>query len=229
VKLRPEDRVGRFVLRLALWLPPCFAAWYLLAGIWLPPLAMLVDGVLQLAMPDTFRSLSLDGREIVFDTQLVIWMADGRSGSPTFALNPLSYSWNLPVLAALLLAGPTGTRLPWRLLLGYLLLLPAWAWGLCSQFAKTVVFDLGPEIAAQVGEPGAWLDLLALAYQFGVLILPATALVLAWVLLGREDLQRLAGIHSPQQLDGAERHTPRSQRRQGKKRRQVQRRGSARR
>lgn len=189
----PEDPILRFVLRLMLWLLPCFAVWYLLANILLTPAALIVEWILQLLMPQSFRGMDLDGHSIQFDTRLVMHTEDGRLGSPMFALNPLSYAWNLPVLAALLLAG-TEQRLPRRLLLGYFLLLPAWAWGLCSQFAKTLAFDLGPEVAAQLGRPGIWLDLLALAYQFGVLILPAISLVLVWPLLARNDLLTLTGI-----------------------------------
>ncbi|MDP9141506.1 MAG: hypothetical protein M3O62_12035 [Pseudomonadota bacterium] len=189
----PEDPISRFVLRLVLWLPPCFAAWYLFGGALLMPLALVVDGVLQVVMTDVFRSLTMEGRAFQFDTQLIVRAADGRSGSLMFALNPLSYTWNLPVLAALLLAGPTGRASPKRILIAYTLLLLAWTWGVCCQFAKTTVFDLGPEVAAQIGTPGPWLDLLALAYQFGVLILPAMALILIWLLLARSDLQYLAG------------------------------------
>lgn len=189
----PEARPGQFLLRLVLFLPPCFALWYWLAGYLLFPAALLSDWTLLLTMPHVFADLTMDGRSIVFDTLLTVSTPDGRTGFPTFPVDPLIYAYNLPVLYALLLAGPTRKRLVSRLALGYLLLLPAWVWGISFRFAKIVTFDLGPEVSAQVGAPGLWLEAVALAYQFGYLILPVFTLVIAWYLLARADLAALTG------------------------------------
>src|SRR5690606_5412940 len=134
----------------------CFALWYWLAGYLLYPAALLSDWTLRLFMPQVFADLAMDGRSIVFDTLLTVSVADGRTGTLTFPVDPLIYAYNLPVLCALLLAGPSGVRRPSRLALGYLLLLPAWVWGIGFQFAKITIFDLGPEAAAQTGGPGPW-------------------------------------------------------------------------
>lgn len=190
----PDDPISKFTLRLIVWLPLCFALWYLLAGVWLPPLAWALDSCLQLAMPQVFRGLLLDGRSLLFDTHLLITVADGRTGSPMVELDPLLFSWNLPLLVALLLASPTSKGLTARLLLGYLLLLPAWIWGLGFKFAKVLMFDLGPDVAAQIGRAGLWLEWLALAYQLGQLVLPTTALILVWLLLARGDMASLFGF-----------------------------------
>src|SRR5690606_3842579 len=78
-------------------------------------------------------------------------------------------------------------------------LVPAWVLGICSQIGKTLAFDLGPDIAAQLGQPGRWLDGLALTYQLGLLILPALMVIVAWLLVHRDALAGLVdtGGRSP--------------------------------
>lgn len=183
-----------FLLRLLLLLPLCFAAWYFAAPLLLQPAEWLTTGLLALTLPEAFAAVSIEARSsMLFDTRLVVHTAEGLAGSPVLSLDPLIYAYNLPVLAALILAAPQSRRRLQRLPLAYALLLPAWVWGICFGFAKAVSFDLGPEVSAQIAAPGWWLEGVALGYQFGYLVLPVFALVFAWYVLCRDDVLALSG------------------------------------
>lgn len=193
---RDDDQIARFVCRLIAWLPLCFALWYLFAGPLLLPVVMFLDGTIRVLAPQILSGVSLDGHLIVVDTHLTARSEGGRSGSLIFELNPLVFTWNLPVLAGLQLAGFDDGKLAKRLLYGYALLVPAWIWGVSSQIGKTLAFDLGSDITEQLGQPGLWLDLLALAYQFGILILPGLAVVVVWLAIDRDALTSLVALNS---------------------------------
>ena len=106
-------------------------------------------------------------------------------------LNTLLYSFGFPMLVALSLAA----RQPgaWRTLaLGYIVLAPFVTWGIVAEFLKHVVFDIPATVAAQAAFGPLQREIIAFAYQFGVLILPTVAPAVFWVLAHRKFLERFA-------------------------------------
>ena len=126
---------------------------------------------------------------------------EGAIGQVILEKNPLIYSWNLPVLVALLFA--TGDRFFSlnKLLLVYLLLLPFHAWGVGFDLLKTLTLDTGSEIAGQLGYSGWSLEFIGLAYQFGYLMLPVIGATSIWVGMNRELIESML-ISAPGKATG---------------------------
>jgi len=186
--------LGGFVLRVALWLAPAFAVWYAAAAVLTWPIALLTELVGKLAFGDIVRDVEQHGHLITIVSALKATApATGpSSGVISVELNALLYSFGFPMLATLTLAARE-PRAPRTLLIGYVVLAPFVTWGIVAEFLKHVVFDTPAPVAAQAGFGPAQRELIAFAYQFGVLILPSVAPAVYWVLTHRRFLESLAG------------------------------------
>lgn len=181
----------RFFLRTLLWLPVCFFVWYNLAHFLIWPLAPLAELVLNLALPGVVEAVQVDRRGLNFLTLLAVTTPDGRAGMIVLSVNPLVYSYNLPLLAALMIAAGEAHFSWTRLFLSYVVLLPFQLWGVCFDFVKTALFQTGPEVSAQVGITGIGLEAVALGYQFGFLMLPVISATAVWIVMNRRFINSL--------------------------------------
>ena len=77
------------------------------------------------------------------------------------------------------------------MLIGYVAMVPFIAWGVIADFLKNVAITASPLVASQTGFSALDRDMIAFAYQFGSLILPAVVPAVAWVLTQRAYLERL--------------------------------------
>lgn len=171
--------------RILLWLPVTFAIWYLTAAWHLAPVAWLAHHLFQFWLPEAVADLSLRQTELLLitrfgavDGQLVANPPPGENLG--FLTNPLSYSYSLPLFAALALATPLPGR--WRRLaigLGVLLLIEL-ASMLATQI-KTLVFETGGAFVAQQQWGAPTRDAAALAYQLGSLLLPMVMPLVVWM------------------------------------------------
>jgi len=183
--------LGGFVLRLAAWLVPAFVVWYAAAAVFAWPIALLTEMVGRLAFNDLVRDVEQHGYLVTIVSTLKATAAS--SGNPgggliSVEINALLYSFGFPMLAALTLAarGPHALR---TLLVGYAVLAPFVTWGIVSEFLKHLVFDTPASVAAQAGFGPGEREIIAFAYQFGVLILPTVAPAVYWVLTHRRFLE----------------------------------------
>lgn len=181
--------VGSLVLRTFLWLPVCFVAWFLAA-----PVHSTIAAAIARVFVAFFNGLlvsatELSGQELLFVTTLQVQASAGQMGVLTVEVNPLLYTYGLAFFVALMLAA----RAPWRrLLVGCALLLPFQGWGIGFDFLAQVGAKLGPDVAARAGLLGAPAEIIALAYQLGVLLFPSGVPVVLWVAFNRDVLQGLA-------------------------------------
>jgi len=194
-----ELSFGGFVLRVAAWLPPAFLVWYAAATIFAWPIALLTEAAARLAFGDLVSKVEQHGYIVTIVSSLQAGVATTENpteGVVSVALNTLLYSFGYPMLAALTLAA----RQPhsWRtLLVGYFALAPFVTWGIVAEFLKHVAFDTPASIASQAGFDATQRELIAFAYQFGVLILPTVAPAVFWVLTHRSFLERFAAARRP--------------------------------
>jgi hypothetical protein len=70
-------------------------------------------------------------------------------------------------------------------------MLPFIAWGVMADFLKNIAITVSPLVASQTGFGAVDRDIIAFAYQFGSLILPAVVPAVAWVLMHRAFLEQL--------------------------------------
>lgn len=186
--------LGRFVLRVAAWLPLAFLVWYLAGPVLAWPIGVLTEAALKAGFADLVAQVQQQGHLLTVVTTLKPALAttqDLASGVLSVELNVLLYSFGLPLLAALILAAGQPQPLR-RLFLGCLVLAPFISFGLIAEFLKRVVFDAGPAVAAQTGFDSLQREAIAFAYQFGSLILPPVAPAVFWVLTHRAFVEGFA-------------------------------------
>ncbi len=193
---RPQRRpLFRFILATLAWLPVTFALWYVLAPALLLPAELIVHGVGAAFLGDLVRSVEAHGAVLSFVTTLR--PGEARAGGElTVDVNMLLYAFGLPLFVALTLAARQ--RPVWRtLLIGYAAMLPFIAWGVLADFLKNIAITASPLVASQTGFGPRARDMIAFAYQFGSLILPAVVPAVAWVLTHRSFLERLRAAPQP--------------------------------
>lgn len=179
----------RFVVVVLAWLPLAFGAWWLLAPIILWPAQLLVTVVARIGFGDLVTNVEAHGSTLSFLTTLKPGRAEA-GGILSVDVNMLLYAFGLPLFAALTLAARQ--RAWWRtLLIGYVAMLPFIAWGVVADFLKNIAITSSPLVASQAGFSAYERDMIAFAYQFGSLILPAVVPAVAWVLMHRAFLERL--------------------------------------
>jgi len=186
--------LGRFVLRVAAWLPLAFLVWYLTGPILAWPIGLLTAAILKLGFADLVARVQQEGHLFTIVSTLKPALATTRelaSGVVSVEVNFLLYSFGLPLLAALILAAREAHPLR-KLALGYVVLAPLVCWGLIAEFLKRVVFDTAPAVAAQTGFGPLQREVIAFAYQFGSLFLPTVAPAVFWILTHRAFVERFA-------------------------------------
>lgn len=194
-RLLPSDPLWRFVLATLLWLPLFFTFWYLLAPVLLSPLVYLFKGVFAVIYPDLISQIGIDGVNVHVITSLTVNDPSGRTGNVAMDLNALKYAYSLPLLMALLFAAQERDFSSTRMIVCYLLLLPFQLWGLVFEFLMNLAFRVGPVIPEQLGLDGDIRHFVALAYQMGVLMLPAISAASIWVALNRRFILSLFPAH----------------------------------
>ena len=183
-------------LRALLWLPLSFFIWFAFAS----PLVWPVIQMAKLAMLSLWPSLISDivqhGHSMEVTTRILVNQVapDGRSGIGELILiqNPLIYGYSLPLFSGLAMATPLGFRR--RLFQFAIALAVIWvaqALGVVAETLKVLAFDSGPPGANAITAAGIAPDPVALAYQFGYLILPAVVPVALWLGLNRDFIQSL--------------------------------------
>jgi hypothetical protein len=203
--------VHEFALKAALWLPASFVVWFWGAALWSWPAVRLARVVLIGIWPDLFSALAqggdvLDesGRVIahagylVTLTTAVTVTVPGAGGSaggvgvlePT--LNPMVYAYSLPLFCGLAMATPlsAGRRLL-QIVVALAVIWIAQAFGIVGESLKFLAFEAGPPGAAAIARAGLAPNAIALAYQFGYLILPAVVPAALWIGLNRPFIERL--------------------------------------
>jgi hypothetical protein len=184
-----KNPLTRFVVAALAWLPATFGAWYLLGPVLLWPVRLLLQLITRLGFGDLVRGIESGGASLSFFTTLRPGEGMG-AGDVSVDVNMLVYAFGMPMFAALTLAAREAIW--WRTLaIGYAVIVPFVAWGVLADFLKSIAITAPAAIASQAGFSGLQRELIAFAYQFGSLILPAVVPAVLWVLLHRAFLERL--------------------------------------
>jgi hypothetical protein len=182
------DSVGRFALRTFVWLPACFAVWYYGATYLSPVVGFLAGLLVDLFRPGLLADVEREALELVFVTTLEVHPAPDQTGVLLVEVNSLIYTFGLPLFVALMLAARGKA---WKIVAGAALLLPFQAWGAAFDFLAQVGVKAGLQVSAQARLAGWRAEFIALAYQFGSLMLPVLAPVALWVGFNQPLLARL--------------------------------------
>ena len=142
--------LGRFVLKVLVWLPVAFVVWYFGAPLLLWPVKLLLAGIAAAGLSDIVTAVEQNAAIFTFATALKPGEALGTAAHITVDVDGLLYSFGMPLFAALVLAARE-PRWPRTLALGYAVQLPFVAWGVLADFLKNIAITSGPLVASQTG------------------------------------------------------------------------------
>lgn len=186
--------ISGFALRVIFWLVLCLAGWYLLGGFFAAPVGWLAGHLMQAVFPGWVDGFQLNGTKIDLLTSLQLppeqSMRPGLIALLTPETDYLIYGFGLPLMIALFLASGRRKVLP-KILLALILLLPFPIFGVSFSWLKDVAIVAGPAVANQISFTPMERNVIALAYQFGVLILPTVAPIAIWLALDYESVAHL--------------------------------------
>jgi hypothetical protein len=180
--------LGRFVLRIFLWMPLCFVAWYFSAQYHAAIVGRLARLLIEQFKSGIVSALEQPGMDLVFVTTIKVHPAPGQLALLLPEVNPLLYTYGLALFLALMLAARAKW---WKIILGAALLMPFQSWGIAFDFLVQVGVKLGPDVAAQAGLSGWRPNVIALGYQIGNLIFPSLAPVVLWAVFSRRFIENV--------------------------------------
>jgi hypothetical protein len=203
--------IREFALKALLWLPLSFVVWFVLAPLWVLPAVLLAKQVLLGFWGGLFTDV-VRGGEILDAAGRVIARADyfvtltttvtvtvppgpdgpGGVGVLEPTINPMVYAYSLPLFAGLAMATPLSTaRRLMQFAAALAVIWVALAFGIVAESLKMVAMGAGESGAAAAARAGLAPNAIALAYQFGYLILPAVVPVALWIGLNRRFIELL--------------------------------------
>ena len=171
----------QFVLTLVL-MPITFGIWYAAGTLFSAPAVWLCDMLMRLAYPTVLASAGLNGIEMVALTQFgvvegAITTAEAAGNRIELEVNTRLVSYSIAFYAALLMASNLKDAL-FKFCIGLFLLWLIMAFGLASILGKDLLVMVGTPFLNTAGVPPA--DIIALTYQFNVLLMPTLAPVCLW-------------------------------------------------
>ena len=190
--------VTALTLRVFAWLPICFGVWYFSSILFVQPMAWVLDGVMVLMFPDVIANIYASGTELFARTHVP---AEGQgltgrlAGAIFISVNPLKYGYSIPLYTALVMASPEGEA--WSKLsawiLGIFILAVAQVFGVGTDILHTLASVVGEAARDLLGFSLIGYEGLALAYQFGYLILPSVTPIVLWLWQFRSVIAPLTG------------------------------------
>lgn len=171
----------QFVLTVTL-MPITFGIWYAAGTLFAAPAVWLCDFLLSSAYPNIVEAVGLQGAEVLVRTQFgedggVIMAAADAGNQIALEINTRLVSYSIAFYAALLMASNLKDAI-YKFCIGLFWLWLIMAFGLASILGKDLLLMVGAPFLNAPGVPPA--DLIALTYQFNVLLMPTLAPVCLW-------------------------------------------------
>jgi hypothetical protein len=171
----------QFVLTLIL-MPITFGIWYAAGTLFAAPAVWLCDFLVSSAYPNIVEALGLQGVKVLARTQFgedggVIMAAAEAGNQIALEINTRLVSYSIAFYAALLMASNLKDAI-YKFCIGLFWLWLIMAFGLASILGKDLLLVVGAPFLNAPGVPPA--DLIALTYQFNVLLMPTLAPVCLW-------------------------------------------------
>ena len=171
----------QFVLTLIL-MPITFGIWYAAGSLFAAPAVWVTDFLMSSAYPNIVETARLQGVAMMVRTQFgedsgVIMAATDAGNQIALEINTRLVSYSIAFYAALLMASDLKDAM-YKFCIGLFWLWLIMAFGLASILGKDLFLMAGRPFLGSAGVPPA--DLIALTYQFNVLLMPTLAPVCLW-------------------------------------------------
>ena len=190
-------KLSEFLILSALWMLFGFMLWYYLSAFHVVPARLAAEAILQQVLGEDFRQIVAEPSQAFLyqvETNIPFTFSDGETEALGFIVNPLIFSYGLPLLFGLVM----GSNVGWRrkaaiLVIGYAVITVVQIWGVVWESLKLLTFNFGDQALAVVRASGISETAIALCYQLGTLILPALAPIIVWVLGNRPLVEQFVG------------------------------------
>lgn len=196
---RPEDelKLSELLILASMWMLFGFMLWFYLSAFHGAPARIAADAILGHILGDDFYRIIVNPEQrflFQVETQIQFTFRDGSSDALGFVINPLIYSYGLPLLFGLVM----GSNVSWLrklviMLIGYAVISAVQTWGVVWESLKMLAFNFGAQTHAVVEQAGISDSAIALGYQLGTLIFPALAPIFVWVLSNRPLVEEFVG------------------------------------
>jgi len=197
-----ELKLSELLILATLWMLFGFMLWFYLSAFHGAPARLASDAILGQILGSHFHQIVVDpSQHFLFqvETSIPFTFRDGTTEALGFIVNPLVFSYGLPLLFGLVM----GSDVSWLrkgliLLIGYITITAVQIWGVVWQSLKMLAFNFGAQTHQIVQDSGISDSAIALGYQLGTLIFPALAPIFVWVLTNRPLVEQFVGWQADQ-------------------------------
>ena len=185
-----NKQLTKLIIKVFLFLPVCYWAWYYSASYTVMVVAYLAELLLKTSFPNLISGIEQIGYHLEIVANVTIPTSEvpkGMVAELPVPINPLIYNYGLPICMALILSSP-GSLLKtfYNIILSVLLLLPIQLWGVCFEFMKVLFLQTPRHLTANVAIQPWQMDAVAIGYQMGALVFPAVTPIIIWLFLYRD-------------------------------------------
>lgn len=189
--------LGELMILASMWMLFGFMIWFYLSAFHGAPARLASEAILQHVLGSDFSRIIVEpNQNFLFqvETNIPFTFRDGTTEALGFVVNPLIFTYGLPVLFGLVM----GSNVSWLrkftiMLIGYVVITGVQIWGVVWQSLKMMAFNFGAQTHAVVSSHGVSDAAIALGYQLGTLIFPALAPIFVWVLGNRPLVEQFVG------------------------------------
>jgi hypothetical protein len=194
--------LGELLILASMWMLFGFMLWFYLSAFHGTPARLASEAILQHVLGSDFARIIVDPKQnflFQVETNIPFTFRDGTTEALGFVVNPLIYTYGLPLLFGLVM----GSDVSWLrkltiMLIGYVVVTLVQIWGVVWLSLKMLAFNFGSQTHAIVEAHGVSDGAIALGYQLGTLILPALAPIFVWVLSNRPLVEQFVGWSADQ-------------------------------
>lgn len=192
-----ELRLSELLILASLWMIFGFMLWFYLSAFHGAPARIISGAVLAEILGSHFHQIIVEpGQHFLFQVETTIQYTfrDGTTEALGFVVNPLVFSYGLPLLFGLVMGSDASLlRKAAILIVGYTTITFVQVWGVVFQSLKMLSFNFGAQTHDLVLQAGVSDTVIALGYQLGTLIFPALAPIFVWVLMNRRLVEQFVG------------------------------------
>ena len=197
-----ELKLSELLILASMWMLFGFMIWFYLSAFHGAPARMAADAILSHILGSDFNRIIVEpNQHFIFqvETNIPFTFRDGTTEALGFIVNPLVFSYGLPLLFGLVM----GSDVSWKrklviMLIGYVVITLVQIWGVVWQSLKMLAFNFGEQTHAIVQGHGVSDAAIAMGYQLGTLIFPALAPIFVWVLTNRPLVEQFVGWSADQ-------------------------------
>ena len=203
-KSAPKEKLtlSELLILASMWMLFGFMLWFYLSAFHGAPARLAAEAILQHLLGSDFARIIVEpNQNFLFqvETNIPFTFRDGTTEALGFVVNPLIYTYGLPLLFGLVM----GSDVSWLrkftiMLIGYAVITLVQIWGVVWLSLKMLAFNFGDQSHAIVQAHGISDGAIALGYQLGTLILPALAPIFVWVLSNRPLVEQFVGWSADQ-------------------------------